>query len=165
MKKRGQMKISFGMIFSIILIIIFLSFSFAAIKKFVSISNSAKLAQFKDDFQEDMDRLWRGSRGNQSLEYNIPSKITHVCFADYTKGPGGDGELYYDEMERYFFEYENMFIFPPESAEGLEATTINHLNLDETTRITNPLCIENKKGTITLKITKDYGESLVTISR
>ena len=165
MQKRGQMKMSFGMIFSIILIIIFLSFSFSAIKKFIGISNAAKLAQFKDDLQEDMDRLWRGSRGNQTLTYNLPSKITYVCFANYSEGERGDGSIYYDEMERSFFEIENMFLYPPESSEGLEATKINHLNLDETTKFSNPLCIENKKGILTMTIVKGYGESLVTIFR
>ena len=82
MKKRGQMKISFGMIFSIILIIIFISFAFFAIKKFIGIQDAMKIGQFGDQLQSDIDKLWRGSQGSQEVEYFIPSKIESVCFVD-----------------------------------------------------------------------------------
>jgi hypothetical protein len=167
--KRGQLKISFGMIFSIILIIIFLTFTFWGIKKFVSISNSVKIADFKDNLQEGVDSLWRGSKGSDTLEYNLPSKIEFICFGNLIpppEGPGPTGNFasIYEEIRWSFFETENMFVYPTEAAEGLDATTIKHIDIEASTTMKNPLCFENREGKITLTITKDYGDSLVTIS-
>ena len=49
MKKNGQATISFGMVFSIIMIIIFISFAFYAIQKFLDLQNSAQVGKFGSD--------------------------------------------------------------------------------------------------------------------
>ena len=66
--KRGQMKLSFGMIFSIILIIIFISFAFYAIQKFLSIQNSVQVGKFVNEFQQNVDKIWKGSQGSEKKE-------------------------------------------------------------------------------------------------
>ena len=45
-KKRGQMQMSFGMIFSIILIIVFISFAFYVIKKVLDAQRKAEIGLF-----------------------------------------------------------------------------------------------------------------------
>ncbi|GAH39661.1 unnamed protein product, partial [marine sediment metagenome] len=89
MKKRGQLKLSFGMIFSIILIIIFIAFAFFAVKKFLNIGTSAQIGKFKNDLQSDIDRIWRGSQGSEEQEYFLPSKVKYVCFVNYSVGAMG----------------------------------------------------------------------------
>jgi uncharacterized protein (UPF0333 family) len=49
--KKAQLKISFGMIFSIILVISFLAFGFFAIQKFLGIQENIIMKKFVDDFQ------------------------------------------------------------------------------------------------------------------
>ena len=78
MNKRGQMNISFGMIFSIILIVVFIAFAFFAIQKFLDIQNSVQVGKFGADFQADIDKMWRGSQGSQENKYFLPSKIKYV---------------------------------------------------------------------------------------
>ena len=76
--KNAQMKLSFGMIFSIILIITFLGFGFYAIKSFVGISEDVKIGQFENNLQEDVTELWKSQIGTMSanrLEYSLPGKI------------------------------------------------------------------------------------------
>ena len=82
MKKRGQMEMSFGMIFSIILIIAFISFAFFAIYKFIDFQNDAKAGRFYDDFQSDIDRIWRSSVSSEQKEYSVPGYADFVCFVD-----------------------------------------------------------------------------------
>ncbi len=80
--KKAQMKLSFGMIFSIILIIIFIAFAFYAILKFLDLQDSIKTAQFSDDLQYDINKMWKSSQGSQPREYLLPSKIKSVCFVE-----------------------------------------------------------------------------------
>ena len=72
------MKLSFGMIFSIILIVVFLFFTFFAVKKFLEIPRSVQIGKFKEGLQEDIDSIWRGSQGYQEVSYNLPKKIEKV---------------------------------------------------------------------------------------
>jgi hypothetical protein len=144
-----------------------LGFAFFAIKKFLSLQDGIKLGQFKDDLQGDADKLWKGSQGSQQVEYFLPSKIKFVCFANYSSSKRGTevNKDRFDEMEVLFFETENLFFYPVGSAEGLDATTIKHLNLGEITSEENPLCIPNTDGKVKMEISKKYGENLVIIKK
>ena len=140
MKKRGQMKISFGMIFSIILIIIFVSFAFFAVKKFMGIQDAMKIGQFEDRLQSDIDKLWRGSQGSQEVEYFLPSKIESVCFVD-------------DDYANLVFHSESF----------IEGKNIDNIDIEKITE-EGDFCIDVIKGKIKMTIKKDYGEALVIIS-
>lgn len=140
MKKRGQMKISFGMIFSIILIIIFVSFAFFAVKKFMGIQDAMKIGQFEDRLQSDIDKLWRGSQGSQEVEYFLPSKIESVCFVD-------------DDYANLVFHSESF----------IEGKKIDNIDIEKITE-EGDFCIDVIKGKIKMTIKKDYGEALVIIS-
>lgn len=146
MKKRGskkaEVKMSFGMIFSIILIIIFISFSFYAIKKFLDVQQSVQVAQFMDGLQSDVDKIWKASQGSQIVEYPLPKKITAVCFVNS--------------------EYENIAF---ESDEYIEGTVIKNIDVEAISGVRNQYCIETKDGKIKLTLKKTYGEALVTINK
>ena len=163
MGKRGQLNLSFGMIFSIILIVIFLAVAFYAIQKFLEFQNTANIGKFRNDLQSDVDNLWRGVQGQSEKEYFLPGKIKQICFIDYQSEKTGRYSLIYEELEHLFYERENMFFYPAGSAYGLDSTIINHVNIIETTSGENPYCIENIKGKINIAIKKDFDEALVTI--
>ena len=141
--EKGQLKLSFGMIFSIILIIIFISFAFYAIQKFLGMQRAIQVGQFIDDLQSDVDKLWKGVQGSQEVEYTLPKKIKRICFKDD--------------------EYENMFFYPEGSFEGFNSIEIKHIDIKKITKEKNPFCIENTNGKIKIIIKKDYGEELVTL--
>ncbi|MFH1325670.1 MAG: hypothetical protein ABIH49_02795 [archaeon] len=163
-QKRGQIKLSFGMIFSIILIVLFISFAFYAIGKFFDVQNSVQVGKFSNDLQNDVDKLWKGSQGSQEQEYLLPTKIKYVCFVDYgiNDGARGANRDFYSEYER-IYENENMFFYPFGSSEGSDFVEIKHLSIEKITETNNPLCFENLKGKVALTIKKDFGEALVTI--
>ena len=137
------MKLSFGMIFSIILIVIFIAFAFWGIKIFLGIQNEMKIGQFAEGLQSDIDKMWKGSQGSQEVEYLLPSKIESVCFKDD--------------------EYDENLIFHSDDFIGGEE--IEHINIEKITENENPFCIENVKGKVKMTIKKDYGEALVEIIR
>tara|TARA_Y100000310_G_scaffold323098_1_gene383025 strand:- start:672 stop:1169 length:498 start_codon:yes stop_codon:yes gene_type:complete len=161
--KRGQMKISFGMIVSIILIIIFISFAFYATQKFLGISKSVQIGKFAEDLQNDVDKIWKSSQGSDENQYSLPSKIELVCFIDY----GSDAienQNIYDELEIESYGTKNLFFYPLEASEGTGSKTIKNINLQEITQTKNPFCIENINGEISITVKKDFNEVLVTIT-
>jgi hypothetical protein len=144
MKKGGQMKISFGMIFSIILIIIFLSFSFYAISKFLELQENVKIEKLQDDLQSDVDKMWKSPQGSQKVQYLIPNKIESVCFTND--------------------EYGN-FILNARDIKETKKDDIEHIDIVKITEIEDPFCVENDNGKVKMILKKDYGEALVLIER
>jgi len=139
---RGQISLSFGMIFSIILIIVFLIFAFYAIKTFLGIQNTAQIKKFTNDLQTDIDRVWKSTESSEEMEYILPSKIKYVCFRD-------------DEYENLFFQSDKFF----------EGGQIKHIDILEIISAEDPYCIENIDGKVKLTLVKEIDEALVTITR
>jgi hypothetical protein len=137
--RKGQMNLSFGMIFSIILIIAFIVFAFYAIKKFLNFQDTINIEKFKDNLQSDIDAMWKSSDGSQQVEYNLPKKITAVCFKDD--------------------DYENLY-FKPETISGKK---IEHLDIIATLNEQDSACFENTNGKVRMTIKKDFSDVLVTI--
>jgi len=143
LKTKGQMRISFGMIFSIILIILFITFAVYGIKKFMEVTDFTKVEKFKNDFQVDINNMWKSTQGSQEVEYLIPKKISEVCFEDD--------------------EFENMYFIPSDYGGDM----LKNIDIGESVKgsKSNPkkLCIETSGGKISLIIKKDYNENLVTV--
>lgn len=165
MNKRGQIKLSFGMIFSIILIIIFLGFAFFSVKKFIDISNSAQITQFKNNLQSDIDRIWNSPQANQEVSYSIPKSIQKICFLDIESRESGRNSNIYSDLEFYSNNNQNLFFYPPESSPDFESTKIEHINIEDITANENPFCISNDNGKINFILKKDFNEILVKIVR
>jgi len=166
MKKRGQMQLSFGMIFSIILIIVFIAFAFYVIKILIEGQEEATVLLFKEDLEEDIEKIWKGSGSITKPEgYKLTKKIEMVCFVDYSSPEKGENSEIYRKLKQVYYEYENMFFYPVGSGAGLDATTIRHIDLEKMTESENPYCIENKDGRIILTIKKGYNEELVLVER
>jgi uncharacterized protein (UPF0333 family) len=141
--RRGQMNLSFGMIFSIILIIVFLAFGFYAIKKFIEMQETIQIQQFMKDVQDDIDKIWRSNGENtQEVDYVLPKKITFACFQN-------------DEFENLKFV----------SKQIIHGKMIEHLDIVGTINNARELCIENIKGKVAFKLAKDDGEVLVRIEK
>jgi len=145
--KKAQMQISFGMIFSVILIILFIAFAVYGISKFLGVSRLAQVESFKSDFQGDINKIWGGSGSSALVEYSIPNKIKQVCFVND--------------------EYENMYFVPLDSA--YKRALIKNIDIVKTTAgsTSNPkkLCIPTSDGKISMTIKNTYNEKPVTITK
>ena len=140
--ERGQIKLSFGMIFSIFLIIIFIAFAVYAISKFINLQKTIQIESFVENLQSNVDDMWNSPRGSQEEIYSLPDKIDAVCFTDNV--------------------FNNLMF---RSSEILEENNIRHLDIATITSGEDPYCIPNIDGKVKLIISKDFGEDLVTITR
>ena len=162
--KKGQIKLSFGMIFSIILIIVFLAFAFYAIKTFLGIQYNVQTEKFINDLKSDIDRVWKSTESSGEEEYALPSKIDYICFIDFEASANGPMENIYSELGFVYFGDENMMFYPIGSS-NTDSVKIINIALEEITSGENPFCIENVRGKVTLTLVKDIDEALVTITR
>ena len=140
--KRGQMKLSFGMIFSIFLIILFVAFAFYAITKFINLQKTIQIESFVNNLQTDIDNMWNSPKGSQEETYSLPNKIESVCFTNN--------------------EFNNLMF---RSSEFTEERNLKHLDIAIITASEDPYCILNTNGKVRLIISKGFGEDLVTISK
>ena len=141
MEKKGQLEISFGMIFSTILVVIFLAAGFYAIQKFLDLQSDIQLKKLTEDLQKDVDSMWKSTQGSKSVEYVTPRKLTSVCFVN---DPEKNTELIFKR--------------------GRELKNINHIDLENTlVGRERSICAEPVDGKLTLVLEKKYGEPLVTI--
>ena len=143
MNKKGQLKLSFGMMFSIMLIIIFIIFAIYGIQKFLSFQKELKYQSFAEDLQHDIDQIWKSSYGSKLVNYNLPTEVKSICFVANDT-------------------FENLIYKPSFLHEGI---IINHLNLAEILKNPKSFCIEGDKGHFSFIIKKNWGEPLITISK
>jgi len=162
--KKGQTELSFGMIFSIILIVVFLGFAFYAIKIFLNFQDNAKAGRLFDSLQSDIDRVWKSSFSSEQGEYFVPSYASFVCFVDFSSDAEGKNSALYPELKKANYGSENIVVYPVKYPES-SSKELNHLNLEDTTLEENPFCIEKDNGKIALVLNKDFGEALVTIEK
>lgn len=142
--KSGQMQISFGMIFSIILVIVFLAFAFYAIQKFLGMQEEIKMQLFKEDFQKDIDKMWASSQGPERVEYIVSSKIDSMCVFDDRRGIN-NFQIYRGEI--------------------VEQVKFEKIDVDKSLVNGSPLCITTENSRISFLLDKKYGENLVTIKK
>ncbi len=148
------------------MIIVFITFAFYGIQKFLGIQNTAQAGKFANDLQNDIDKMWKSSQGSQEQEYFLPSKVRYICFANYKDEDTsrGSSSEFFDDLDQAFFEEENLFFHPIGSGEGFDSVALEHIDIIKTTEDDNPLCFENMKGKVSFTIKKNFGEALVTIS-
>lgn len=141
--KKAQIKLSFGMIFSIIIIIFILTFAFWGIKKVMGIQQSALISKFESDFQDDITTMWSGPQGQQTVSYTLPNKIEGVCITESN--------------------YEDMYFLPISSR--VASVNLLHVNFEKTVENNNgqDLCFKNVEGKVEITLKKEFGETLVTI--
>lgn len=138
------MKLSFGMIFSIILIIIFIAFAFYAIHKFLELQRTIEIEDFSNKLQQDVDKMWKSPKGSSNESYSLPKRIVRICFTN--------------EDESY-----NLELLSSEMV--IKRTTIEHIDIAEIISEEEPYCILNIDKKVELRLFKDFGEDLVTITR
>ena len=159
--KSGQqtMAIPFGLIFSIILIVVFIVIAGIAINHFLDLGEDVEVGTFYRDLQEAVDKAWNSQSSEFDYKIDLPSGITHVCFANL-KGKITGESLFYSQIKNYEFYEANIFLIPPEKASGYEWDLIEHLKLEEITRTSNPYCVSVSKD---LRIKKDFYDKEVII--
>jgi hypothetical protein len=158
-KAQQTMGLPFGMIFAILLIVVFIVVAFIAIGSFLDIWRTSSVGTFYDDFEEVVDNAARGQFEESSFEIDLPAKIESVCFADLSAEITNSGAEY-EAIRNYDVYNANVFLVPPEYAENMQWKFIEHLDVGRITVDENPYCVAADGE---LKIRKGFYDKLVWV--
>lgn len=164
---KGQIfGLSFQMIFSILLIIVFVIAAGIAVRTLINNTEHARIVKFIQELNSETEKIWMATTAEKTIYLDLPSKIGFVCFADNLKSldeedfPDKD---VYDSINFYSDEYgdSKVFFYDPDVLESYDMTPYTKiscgskkkdcLSLESVDKI---CCIKNKKG-ITLTLRKD----------
>lgn len=161
MNKRGQIKLSFGMIFSIILIIFFIAFAIYGINYFLRMQKTLEIGTFVNEFQEDINDMWKSSKASQEVSYSLPKEIEMICFINSSDSFRGEYKEIGEDFDRIYYKTKNLVFYPTGFAD-LDAVQIEHLDMETILENNNPNCFSNSpKVEFTLK--KDSSNPLVIV--
>lgn len=144
------MSLPFGMIFAIILIVVFVVIAFIAIGYFLDIGRSSSVGIFYRDFQNAVDDAMRGQFEESFFEIDLPSEIESVCFANLSAEITNSGKEY-DAIRNYDVYNANVFLVPPEYAQNMQWKLIERINVSKITLEENPYCVDADDGFVIKK--------------
>ena len=162
MRKRGSISLSFGMIFSIIIIIAIIGVAFYAISYFLNLGKCTEISLFYQNFQKEVDKAWSSEITRESFIGNLPGGIKSVCFFDRdATGAIGVGEEY-EALEDYFITRGNMFLYPPEDACNQVSKKAEHVDLSG---LGGWHCFEVRDKKVRIPLEKGSFDALVRINK
>lgn len=162
MEKRAQIQLSFGVIFSIIIIVVTLAVAGYIIAQFVGLSASVSCKLYHADLQERIDKAWNAQGNTRDVfEDSTPAKTEIVCFGSVNQTLT---ESKYIEEQADIADRarsgSNMFFYPTSACESDGFSfKLNHIKTD------GFFCIDVVKGKSIVKIDKGSFETLVKISK
>jgi hypothetical protein len=164
MRKRGQFRISFGMMFSMILIAVFVFLAFYVISMFLDIKDEVETGGFIDDLGDEIERLHKSTGGAEKTKTLRLGKdeITHVCFFDFERGQSGPYDEQFNDIKRKTSASDNFYFYPRRFAE-FDSAEIKHVDMENFEQ--NPYCIRAQDREFEFRLSKDIGDSLIKISR
>jgi len=155
--KKGQLNISFGAIFSIIIVVATLSVAGFVIFKFINTTNEIDCNLFYKDLQEEVDKAWQ-SDGESSYIFSkdVATSTEKVCFGFLNQSllNQSDKEAY-DFFKRVNNFKENLYIYPRDSCGK------SNYRFEIKNAVSEGFfCAETKSGKVSLRISKELGEKV-----
>lgn len=159
--KRGQLDISFGMIFSIMLIIAFIGLAIYVIVMFLGVKKCTEAGFFGKELQDEVDRAWNSDETSATLSFSLPSEIEKVCFINFSLSSKGKDKNLYEELRVYRSNKLNLYYVPTKKACDNKGIEVKHINLNKILELNNPYCIDNKNGKVEMNIEGKYGNLVI----
>ena len=159
--KKGQQAVgmSFGMIFAIFLIIVFVVIAFMAVNSFMDLGESASVGMFYEELQEAVNDALQSQESDRKFAMNLPGGVEKICFGNLSASITNPGEDY-DAIKDYVVYEANTFLLPPEKAAGMSWKHIDRINVAKITENSNPYCVDVD---VDLKIRKEFYDRLVWV--
>lgn len=161
MNKRGQIELSFGMIFSIIIIIALVATAFYAISYFLKLGKCAQTGLFYKDLEEEVEKAWASEITQKTFSGTIPGSVDKVCFGGLEQD-FSDYDEEHKVIERVFRNSaNNLFLYKPESACSKDSASYNlkHARTDSF------FCVKSDDGKVKIIISKGSSDALATIAK
>lgn len=159
MKKRGQLQLSFSMIFSIFMIVAIIALAVYVIVYFLGVASCGEISLFYQDLQKRVDSAQSAGLAQDVFSSSMPSKIEMVCFGNLTQPIALGARDAYKTLKIYSKSDGNIYLYPRAKACGssLAIGKIEHVYTSEF------FCVENSGGKIKVNIKKEPTESLVKL--
>jgi len=152
---------SFGMIFSIIIIVIALAVAGYVIWNFIKFRDCSQIGQFYDNLKTEVDKAY-GSQGTQK-SYNgyVPTIVDDVCIGKLTDNAIGDDKIKQTNFKKASSGDSNVFLspYPAKCGRKYAEYKLDHVATSEF------FCVSSVSGKITLKVTKDTFEPTVRLGK
>lgn len=158
--KKGSIQISFGVIFSIIIIIAVIGVAFYVINYFLNLSKCTNVSLFYQEFQDEVDEAWNSEITRATFVGKLPGEIESVCFRDGESA--GSGEEY-EALSDYFRSRGNMFLYPPEYACKQTSRKVEHVDLSGLPN--GWYCFSANNGEVRIPLEKGSFDALVKIKK
>ena len=164
MKKRGQFQLSYGFIFSVILIAIFVFAAIYVIYIFLNIGDKVETSMLINKLQNDVNRIYN-SRGGEDRVFSYELKrgegVTHICFYNSGIDPTDSGNEMYLDIRRSMNLKNNIYFYPRKYAKT-SAGEIKHIDISSLE--TNPFCIGKEGNEFKIRLSKMSDEVFVGVS-
>lgn len=154
--KKGQVELSFGMIFSIIIVIATVAIAIYFIQKFLVSGECASVGIMKDELQNEINKIWASPFGVEAFTAKTGGGIEKICFGDLTKA-GGKYAVVRDTLDRYSSPGDNFFIYPPEKAckGSFAAAKLSHVYSEEFN------CFDVRDGKAEIKLSRESASQIL----
>ena len=170
-KKAQILGLSFQMIFSIILIAVFLYVAFIGIRAFIENTDKLKVVNFVTDFRTELEKAIASTETSVVHKYDLPKFIEWLCFTPYPKEMNNKTfpELNVTKYPAFNIKWGSyVFFYPLSNAQKIKMSPYAKVDCEvpclNLTILKNPYCIENKNGVASIRITKNIGKPYVTIA-
>lgn len=159
-KKRGQIELSFSMIFSILIIIAIIAVGFYTIRFFLNLNKCSEIGYFYEKLDSEIDKAWKSPIYKGSFEAQVPGAIEKVCFGELNNSFNKQNEVEYNSLRQYRVLEKNVFMHPiKEACEGLEYYKLEHVNIEEF------FCVELIDNEVKITLEKGTSDALVKLTK
>jgi len=159
MEKRGQIKLSFGMIFSIVIIIAILATAFYVISYFLNLSKCSQIGLFYRDFEDEVNKAWAADIASEIFRGDLPRGIEAVCLGNISIDSAEFSEEQ-ESLRRYYRRSgDNVFLYPTSEACNRESGSFKLIRA----KTGDFFCVPLVDGEFEIKISKGSFDAKVNL--
>src|SRR3989344_971308 len=163
--KRGSMEISFGMIFSVIIIIAIIGVAVYAITTFLHVGKTAELSLFYKNFEDSIEDIWSSASSSRVFSFSLPKTIESVCFGSLTTSSSAQYNQELKDLKMYSSGFEqqntNTFLYPATNAGEFAFKKVDKIDLSKLAARFD--CFEVNSGKVKIRLSKEELDSLVKV--
>jgi hypothetical protein len=157
--KRGQIQLSFGMIFSIIIIIATLAIAGYVLISFLNTGKSVSCKIVYSNLQKEVDSAWRQDIVQDIFEAKLPESVEKICFGFSNQTYSKQDEKAIESIEFYGNEESNILFYPKNGCKDVDFVyKLNHIRTDSF------FCVNVVDGKFKIKLNKGRTDKLVKLS-
>jgi len=159
------MGMSFGMIFSIILIVFFIVVGGIAVNAFLKWQKEMQLGLAIKELDGAIKLAFNSENYDKTVKISFPSGVQEVCFINWSAQVSSDASNIDSEIFNYARKQthkieNNFFIYSPDRDYNIRFATVKYIDLTSK----NPICITLKNSVASIKIQRTFENPLVRVS-